>query len=193
MSVETDSVELVGDETAENVARAAVFAALTGALAYVSFPNPVSPVPVTMQVLGVFLAGLYLGPVWGGAATSLYVVAGAVGAPVYAGGGAGLGSLLGPFGGYLWAYPAAAALTGLVAHGTSGLADPRQVGVPRLVAAMVAGTVLIYTGGTVGYALVESVGLVEAFGLAAAAFIPAEAFKIAAAVGITRSDQLNAA
>ncbi|MDH5018841.1 biotin transporter BioY [Halobacterium rubrum] len=193
MSVETDGVELVGDETVENIARAAVFAALTGAMAYVSFPNPVSPVPVTMQVLGVFLAGLYLGPVWGGASMSLYVAAGAVGAPIYAGGGAGLGSLLGPFGGYLWAYPVAAALTGLVAHGTSGLVDPRQVGVPRLVAAMVAGTVLIYAGGTVGYAVVENVGLVKAFGLAAAAFIPAEAFKIAAAIGITRSDQLNAA
>jgi biotin transport system substrate-specific component len=193
MSVETDSVELVGDQTVENIARAAVFAALTGAMAYVSFPNPVSPVPVTMQVLGVFLAGLYLGPVWGGASMSLYVAAGAVGAPIYAGGGAGLGSLLGPFGGYLWAYPVAAALTGLVAHGTSGLADPRQVGVPRLVAAMVAGTVLIYAGGTVGYAVVENVGLAKAFGLAAAAFIPAEAFKIAAAIGITRSDQLNAA
>jgi len=193
MSTETDSVELVGDETVENVARAAVFAALTGAMAYVSFPNPVSPVPVTLQVLGVFLAGLYLGPVWGGLSLSLYVVAGAVGAPIYAGGSAGVGSLLGPYGGYLWSYPVAAALTGLVAHGTSGLADPRNVGVPRLVAAMVAATAVIYTGGTLGYALVQSVGLVESFWVAAAAFIPAEAFKIAAAIGITRSDQLNAA
>jgi biotin transport system substrate-specific component len=193
MSTQTDAVELVGDETVENVARAAVFAALTGAFAYVSFPNPVSPVPVTLQVLGVFLAGLYLGPVWGWLSLSLYVAAGAVGAPVYAGGSSGLGSLLGPFGGYLWAYPVAAALTGLVAPGTSGLTDPRSVGVPRLVAAMVVGTVVVYTGGTVGYAIVENVGLVAAFGLAAAAFVPAEAFKIAAAVGIARSEQLNAA
>lgn len=193
MSTETDAVELVGDETVENVARAAVFAALTGAFAYVSFPNPVSPVPVTLQVLGVFLAGLYLGPVWGGLSMSLYVVAGAVGAPIYAGGSAGVGALLGPFGGYIWSYPVAAALTGLVAHGTSGLADPRSVGVPKLVAAMVAGTVVVYTGGTLGYAIVEGIGLVAAFGVAAAAFIPAEAFKIAAAVGITRSEQLNAA
>ncbi|MFB6072912.1 MAG: biotin transporter BioY [Halobacterium sp.] len=192
MSVETESVDLVGDEAVENVARAAVFAALTGALAYVSFPNPVSPVPVTMQVLGVFLAGLYLGPLWGGVSLSLYVAAGAVGAPVYAGGSAGLGALLGPYGGYLWAYPVAAALTGLVAHGASDLANPRNVGVPRLVAAMLAGTVVIYAGGTVGYAVVANVGLYEAFVVAAAAFVPAEAFKIAAAVGITRSDQLNA-
>jgi biotin transport system substrate-specific component len=193
MSVETESVDLVGDQTVENVARAAVFAALTGAMAYVSFPNPVSPVPVTLQVLGVFLAGLYLGPVWGGVSLSLYVAAGGVGAPIFAGGTSGVGALLGPYGGYLWSYPVAAALIGLVAHGTSDLADPRDVAVPKLVAAMVAGTVVIYTGGTVGYAVVEAVGPVKAFTVAAAAFIPAEAFKIAAAVGITRSEQLNAA
>ncbi|MCG1004338.1 MULTISPECIES: biotin transporter BioY [Halobacterium] len=193
MSVETDSVDLVGGDVAENVARAAVFAALAGAFAYVSFPNPVSPVPVTLQVLGVFLAGIYLGPVWGGVSLALYVVAGAVGAPVYAGGGTGLGSLLGPYGGYLWAYPPAASLTGLLAHGTSGLGKPSEVSVPRLVAAMVAATAVIYAGGTLGYALVQNVGLSEAFVVAAVAFIPAEAFKIAAAVGITRTEDLGAA
>jgi len=202
MSTETDSVELVGDETVENVARAAVFAALTGAMAYVSFPNPVSPVEVTLQVLGVFLAGLYLGPVWGGLSLSLYVVAGAVGAPVFSGGGSGLGALLGPTGGYLLSYPFAAALTGFVAHGTSGLSDPRNVAVARLVTAMVAATALVYAAGTVGFSISQHASLaaaltpsalVDAFLVAGAAFVPAEAFKVAAAVGITRSDQLNAA
>ena len=42
MSTDTASVELVGEETVENVARAALFAALMGAFAYVSFPNPFS-------------------------------------------------------------------------------------------------------------------------------------------------------
>jgi len=193
VSVETDSVDLVGERVAENVARAAVFAALAGAFAYVSFPNPVSPVPVTLQVLGVFLAGIYLGPVWGGASLSLYVAAGAVGAPVFAGGSAGLGVLLGPYGGYLWAYPVAAALTGLLAHGTDGIDAPRDISVPRLVAAMLAGAVVVYAGGTLGYAVVQNVGLYRAFVVAAVAFVPAEAFKIAAAVGITRTEDLGAA
>lgn len=193
MSVESDSVDLVGDEIVERLARAAVFAALAGAFAYVSFPNPVSPAPVTLQVLGVFLAGIYLGPVWGGVSLALYVAAGAVGAPVFSGGSAGLGALLGPYGGYLWSYPVAAALVGLVAHGTSGLAKPRDVSVPRLVAAMLAGTVVVYAGGTLGYAVVQDVGLYRAFVIAAIAFVPAEAFKIAAAVGITRTEDLGAA
>jgi len=193
VSVESDSVDLVGERVAERVARAAVFAALAGAFAYVSFPNPVSPAPVTLQVLGVFLAGIYLGPVWGGVSLALYVVAGAVGAPVYAGGGAGLGDLLGPYGGYLWAYPVAAALVGLLAHGTDGISAPRDIPVPRLVVAMLAGTVVVYAGGTLGYAIVQNVGLYRAFLVAAVAFIPAEAFKIAAAVGITRTEDLGAA
>jgi len=58
---------------------------------------------------------------------------------------------------------------------------------------MAAGAVVVYAGGTVGYAFVEGVGLYRAFVVAAAAFVPAEAVKIAAAVGVTRSDELGAA
>jgi len=193
MSVETESVDLVGERAVENVARAAVFAALTGAFAYVAFPNPVSPTDITLQVLGVFLAGVYLGPLWGGVSLSLYLVAGAAGAPVFSGGTAGVGALTGYTGGYLLSYPFAAALTGGIVHGTDGLADPRDVSVVRLVLGMVAGTVVIYALGTVGFAYVQNVSLYESFTVSAVAFIPAEAIKIAAAIGVTRSEELNAA
>jgi biotin transport system substrate-specific component len=58
---------------------------------------------------------------------------------------------------------------------------------------MVLGTVVIYALGTVGFALVQDVGLVEAFVVSALAFVPFEAVKIAAAVGIVRSDAVAAA
>lgn len=192
MSTQEQSVELVGSEAATNLVRMALFAALTGAFAYVSFPHPLSPVPVTLQVLGVFLAGAFLGPFWGGSALVVYLVAGALGAPVFAGGGAGVGSLLGPYGGYLWSYPFAAAAVGVAAHGVDGLEDPRSVGVVRLVAGMVVATVVIYAFGTAGYAFVNDVGLYEAFLVAAAAFVPVEAVKMAATVGIVRSDAIAA-
>ncbi len=193
MATETESVELVGDDVVGNVARAALFAALTGAFAYVSFPNPISPVPVSLQVLGVFLAGVFLGPVWGGASMVFYLAAGAAGAPIFAGGSAGLGPLAGYTAGFLWSYPVAAVLTGAVVHGFDGLADPNAVRTVRLVAGMVAGTVVIYASGTVGFAVVQNVGLVEAFTVSAVAFVPFEAVKIAAAVGIVRSDAAAAA
>jgi len=193
MSTRTESVDLVGDEAATNVARAALFAALVGAFAYVSFPHPFSASPITLQVLGVFLAGIFLGPVWGGGALVLYLAAGALGAPVFSAGTGGLGVLLAePTLGYLWSYPFAAALVGYVVHGGVTLRDPDAVGVPRLVGAMVAGTAVIYAFGVVGFAVVLDLTLVEAFLTGALAFIPFEAVKMAAAVGVVRSDAIAA-
>lgn len=192
MSVETDSVELVGDETVENLARAAVFAALTGAFAYVSFPHPLTTVPITLQVLGVFLAGIFLGPVWGFASMGVYVAAGALGAPVFAFGASGLGVLFGKLGGYLWSYPIAAAALGAVVHGRDGLVDPGDVSLTRLVGGMVVATAIIYALGTVGFAVVGNVGLLEAFTLAAAPFVPVEVVKMVAAVGVVKSDAIAA-
>lgn len=194
VSVESEDVDLVGDEVVENVARAALFAALAGAAAYVSFPNPLSPgVPVTLQVLVVFLAGILLGPVWGGASMVLYLVAGAAGVPVFAGGSAGVGVLVGNTGGYLWSYPVAAVAIGLVVHGGRGLRDPKTLGLPRLVGAMVLGTMVVYAMGVAGLMLVVGMGPAEAFLAGAAAFLPVEAFKIAAATGVVRSDAIRAA
>ncbi|MBP1987935.1 biotin transporter BioY [Halolamina salifodinae] len=193
MSTATDSVDLVGDDVVGNLVRAALLAALMGAFAFVSFPNPLNPaVPVTAQVLGVFLAGIYLGPAWGGFAMALYVLAGVLGAPVFSGASAGLGQLFGPTGGYLLSYPFAAALIGALIHGTDGLADPESVSLPRLVAAMAAGTVVIYGFGIPVYWYYLDTNLVAAVVGAGLAFVPAELVKMAAAVGIVRSEEVQA-
>jgi len=194
VSVEAGEVDLVGDEVVRNVARAALFAALVGAGAYVSFPNPLSPgVPVTLQVLVVFLAGIYLGPTWGAASMVLYLVAGAAGVPVFSGGSAGIGVLLSNTGGYLWSYPVAVAAIGLVVHGGLRLRDPESVGLGRLVGAMVLGTAVIYAMGIAGLMLALGMGPLEATVVGAAAFVPFEVFKVAAAVGVVRSEAIRAA
>lgn len=192
METETSQVDLVGDDAVRNVVRAALFAALTGAAAYVSFPNPLSPAPITLQVLAVFLAGIYLGPAYGFGSLALYLVAGAVGVPVFAGATAGLGQLLGPSGGYLWSYPFAAATVGFLVHGRA-LGSPKGVSTWRLVGAMVAGVVVIYAFGIAGLSLATGMGLVAATVAGAAAFVPFEAVKIAAAVAVVRSDAASAA
>ncbi|WP_313695591.1 biotin transporter BioY [Halorarum halobium] len=192
MSTDTRQVDLVGDAVVGNLARAALFAALTGVFAYVSFQLPVTSVPFTLQVLGVFLAGAFLGPVWGGASMLLYLLAGVVGAPVFAYGAAGVGVLFGQWGGYLWSYPFAAAVVGLATHGAGDLRDPGDVGLARLVGGMVAATLVVYAFGTVGYAVVGNVGLVAALLAAAVPFVPAELLKMAAAVALVRSDDVVA-
>jgi biotin transport system substrate-specific component len=116
------------------------FAVAMAAAAQVALPLPGSPVPVTLQPLLVVLAGLWLGPAAAAASMALYLAAGAVGLPVFAPFGApGLARLVGPTGGYLLAYPAAAWLTGRLGAGASGYA--------RRALAASAGMLVLYAGG----------------------------------------------
>jgi biotin transport system substrate-specific component len=194
MSTEFESVDPVGEEVVGNLARTALFAALMGGFAYVSFPNPFAPgIPVTLQVLGVFLAGIMLGPLWGGFSLVVYLVAGAVGVPVFASGATGLGTLLGPTGGYLLSYPVAAAAVGLVVHRGPTLRSLGDTSTALLVGGMVLGTLVVYGGGVLGLVVFGGYGFAGAVSAGVVAFLPAEGLKIAAAVGIVRSDAITAA
>ena len=104
-------------EASLNVAmmtRVALMAAVTAVAAQITVP--IEPVPFTFQVLAVILSGLLLGPRYGALAQAIYVLVGAVGVPVFAGFKGGLGIVFGDTGGYLLAYPFAAAVAGLAAH-----------------------------------------------------------------------------
>ncbi len=112
---------------------------LVALLARLSIFLPFSPVPMTGQTLGVLLAGAALGGRGGMLAMLAYLAEGAVGLPVFAGGAAGLGPLLGPTGGYLLAFPLAAGLVGFLVE---------RFGIHRRVvsalASMVVANLLIY-------------------------------------------------
>ena len=94
--------------------RVALMAAVTAIAAQITVP--IEPVPFTFQVLAVILSGLLLGPRYGALAQAIYVLVGAVGVPVFAGFRGGLGIVFGDTGGYLLAYPLAAAVAGLAAR-----------------------------------------------------------------------------
>src|SRR5215475_9717872 len=79
---------------------------------------PVGPVPVTAQTFAVLLTGALLGSRLGAMTMIVYLIEGASGLPFFFGGSSGIGHLLGPTGGYLVAFPAAAFITGAFAeHG----------------------------------------------------------------------------
>jgi biotin transport system substrate-specific component len=101
-----------------DIALVAAFAALISASAYVgAIPVGSAGVPITLQTFTVMLAGCVLGPVRGFSAVTLYLALGAVGLPVFAEHSSGIGVFAGPSGGYLVAFPLAAALGGfLVAY-----------------------------------------------------------------------------
>ncbi len=89
---------------------------VTAAAAQVAIPLPWTPVPLTGQTFAVLLTGMALGPGRGFLALTLYLAEGALGLPVFAGGASGVARLLGPTGGYLFAFPLAAATTGFLAE-----------------------------------------------------------------------------
>jgi biotin transport system substrate-specific component len=97
--------------TTRELATAALFTALMSVAAFVAIP--VGTVPFTLQVYVVLLAGMVLGPRLGTLSVAAYLVLGLF-APVYAGGGSGLGALLGPTGGYLWGFVGGALVAGLI-------------------------------------------------------------------------------
>jgi len=74
---------------------------------------PFTPVPITAQSLGVILCGLLLGSKRGTLAVAAYLVAGALGAPVFAG-FTSLPALWGPTSGYLLGFIPAAWLAGFL-------------------------------------------------------------------------------
>ena len=93
---------------------ASLMAALTAVGAYVYIP--IGPVPVVLANLFVFLSGLLLGSRWGLASVAIYLMVGAMGIPVFAGGKGGLVHFLGPTGGYLVGFAVAAWVVGLISE-----------------------------------------------------------------------------
>jgi len=77
---------------------------------------PMLPVPMTLQTLAVLLVGLTAGSRLGAGAVLAYLAEGAMGLPVFAGGGAGLAWLAGPTAGFLWGFVGVAFLAGLLAE-----------------------------------------------------------------------------
>ena len=122
----------------------ALFAAIISAGAFITLP--VGPVPVVLQNMFTLLSGLVIGPVLGPAAVGLFIVAGAVGVPVFANNGSppGLARIVGPTGGYLFGYLLGAFIAGVIlGFPGSGQRTP----VWRLILAVIAGTLVVYVPG----------------------------------------------
>jgi len=139
---------------------------------------PIGPVPITGQTFVVLLTGALLGSRLGAMAMIVYLMEGASGLPLFSGGHGGLGHLLGPTGGYLVAFPAAAFITGAFAEHDW---DRRFL---TAVAAMAIGSVVIMLSGWTWFALVTNTPLTVAFQLTVLKFIPGDIIKIVLAAAV---------
>lgn len=153
-----------------------VFSLFIAACAQFTIPLPL--VPITGQTFAVLLTGALLGSRLGAAAVIAYLIEGAVGLPFFAGGGSGIVRFMGPTGGYLIAFPAAAFVTGAFAE--FGW-DKRY---HTAVFAMAVGSVVILATGWAWYTVITNTPANVSFQLAVLRFIPGDIIKIALAAAV---------
>ncbi len=158
--------------------RMALMAALIGALGLV--PPVFLPLtfgaPITVQNLGVMLAGLVLGARAGAGAVALFVfVVVVLGVPLLTGGRGGLGLLYGPTAGYLLGFIPGAFVTGALFARLK-----LSPGLSAFLAATAGGIGVVHLCGIPVLAVVAGIGLPKA-ALASALFLPGDLLKALAA------------
>jgi biotin transport system substrate-specific component len=152
------------------------------ACAHIAIPLFFTPVPLTLQPFAVLLLGLLLTPRLAAATFGAYLLEGAAGLPVFAPSAlGGVAHLLGPTGGYLLAYPLAAALISYLWRSSR-----RTFAFAALSAA--AGDLLILACGWLWLSMLTH-SAQPALAMAILPFLPGEALKIAAAAGIAAGAQ----
>lgn len=166
---------------------ASLFAALTAAGAYIQIPVPFSPVPVTLQVFFVLLAGSMLKSKWGGLSMVVYTLLGIAGLPVFAGGSSGIGVLLGPTGGYIIGFILAAYIIGKLSEKVE---NSGRSGFFTNALNMSAGILVIYACGFIQLMFVAEVGPGTAFTLGVIPFLPGEIVKTGVAAYVASTHNL---
>lgn len=165
-------------ETLRMTVFTALMAALIAAGAFVIIP--LGPVPIVLQNLFVMIAGLILAPRWAIGAVAVYLLAGSLGLPVFAGGTGGIGRLLGPTGGYLAGYLPAVALISWT-HSRLGRRAWLEIG------ALVLAAAIVYALGVAWLKTVTAMSWSAAVAAGMLPFLPGDALKIAAALPIART------
>jgi biotin transport system substrate-specific component len=155
---------------------------LTAIAAQISVPLPFTPVPFTFQPMVVLVGAAVLGSRLGMTSQILYLALGIVGLPVFAASPLlpqGAARLLGPTGGYLMSYPAAAFVAGWLAE--RGF-DRRYL---TAVVAMFCGLVVVFAGGVswLALAIQPARGLSGALATGLVPFIVPDLLKLLLAAG----------
>lgn len=168
--------------SATGLALTAVFVGIIAALGLVpAIAIPGVAVPITLQTLGVMLAGAVLGRWRGTAAVLVFLVLVAIGLPLLAGGRGGLGVFFGPSAGFLIGFPVAAFVIGwLTERGDAARSLPRDVAVN-----VIGGIVVLYAFGIAGMALIGHLPLAAAAAVSLV-YLPGDLAKAVVAAVIAR-------
>jgi len=152
---------------------ASMFGALTAIGALISIP--LQPVPIVLSNLFLNIAAALLGGSLGALSQVIYIILGGLGLPVFSGGKAGFGVLLGPTGGYLVGFVIGAFLIGKLVE------RKKTPGFAWLVSSMAVGLLVIYSVGVLQLSVVAKLSLEKALAVGVLPFLPGDVLKIIAA------------
>ncbi|AKB84239.1 biotin transporter BioY [Methanococcoides methylutens] len=155
---------------------ASLFAALTAIGAYITIP--LGPIPFTLQVVFVLLAGGMLGSKWGPISMIVYTLLGIAGLPVFSGGASGIGVILGPTGGYIIGFIAAAFVVGFLFE------NKRTEKLLINALYVLAGSAVIYAFGLTHLMIVADMSFIQAVTVGFLPFIGGALVKVAVAAYI---------
>jgi biotin transport system substrate-specific component len=157
---------------------ASLMAALTAVGAYIYVP--IGPVPIVLSTLFVLLSGLLLGSHWGIVSMGVYLIVGAIGIPVFAGGKGGFAHFSGPTGGYLLGYLLAAWIAGFISKRSNHL-------LILDILAVVLGSLVIYGMGVPWLKIVTQMSWTKTLMVGMVPFLIGDAMKSTVAVILARS------
>ncbi len=146
---------------------------------------PVGVVPITLQTLFVLLAGVLAGKKIALSATSLYLVLGVVGLPIFSGATGGLAHFFGPTGGFLMGLLVMALISGTISDRAFNLQSEKETldkkSLILIILALFASTIAIYVVGIPYLKFTLNVSWVKAFMISFIPFIPGDLLKIVVA------------
>lgn len=158
---------------------ASMLAALTGILGYVIIPLPFSPVPITGQTLAIMLIGLVLSPFMSFMSVAIFLLLGIIGIPVFSGGQAGIGVLIGPKGGYLIGFLIGAVVISLIRKNSNNF-------IRMAISSLIGGVLIVYLMGVPWLAYITGMNIKKALLVGALPFIPGDLLKMVVALFIAR-------
>jgi biotin transport system substrate-specific component len=157
------------------LAYVSLFAALVAVFGLIPKIDLPLGVPITLQTLGVMLAGCMLGPKKALQALLLFLAAVAVGLPLLSGGRGGLGVFVAPSSGYLIGFPIGALASGLL-MAYLPVNSPRRAAISAFFASAVGGVLAIHVCGVIGLVMLAKLSWTQAF-WGTLVFVPGDLIK----------------
>lgn len=162
-------------KSSRSLALVSLFAALMAVFGLIPKIDLPLGVPITLQTLGVMLAGCLLGPRRGLQAMLLFLAAVALGLPLLSGGRGGFGVFLAPSAGYLLAWPLGAWVTGMLMSALPGT-TARSTAISAFFASVVGGLLVVHAFGVIGLVKIASLSWTQAL-YGTLVFVPGDLIK----------------